>query len=72
MPNDCRKEDKDLDLLSVLTLLSFAMPGVLGRLNGTIYFTPVFCSIVGESASGKGRVASMVHILDRWREYKEN
>ncbi len=71
MPNDCRKEDKDLDLLSILTLLSSAMPGVSGRLNGMIYFTPVFCSIVGESASGKGRVASMVHILDGWREYKE-
>ena len=58
------RTDRDILLISSLTLLSSVSPGVKGSL-GEHDYTPAFYSIItGGSGSGKGRIAALQRILN--------
>lgn len=58
------RTDRDILLISSLTLLSSVSPGVKGSL-GEHDYTPAFYSIItGGSGSGKGRIAALQRMLE--------
>lgn len=63
------RTEKDILLLSALTLLSSAMPGVRGSLKEHEYAPPLYTIITGSSGSGKGCVAGLQKLLDPWQQY---
>lgn len=63
------RTDRDILLISSLTLLSSVSPGVKGSL-GEHDYTPAFYSIItGGSGSGKGRIAALQRMLEPWQQY---
>ena len=63
------RTDRDILLISSLTLLSSVSPGVKGSL-GEHDYTPAFYSIItGGSGSGKGRIAALQRVLEPWQQY---
>lgn len=61
------RTDRDILLISSLTLLSSVSPGVKGSL-GEHDYTPAFYSIItGGSGSGKGRIAALQRMLEPWQ-----
>ena len=61
--------DRDILLISSLTLLSSVTPGVKGSL-GEHDYTPAFYTIItGGSGSGKGRIAALQRMLEPWQQY---
>ncbi len=63
------RTEKDVLLLSTLTLLSSVMPGVRGSLKEHEYASPLYTIITGSSGSGKGCVAGLQKLLDPWQQY---
>ena len=60
--------DRDILLISSLTLLSSVTPGVKGSL-GEHDYTPAFYTIItGGSGSGKGRIAALQRMLEPWQQ----
>lgn len=63
------RTEKDVLLVSALTLLSSVMPGVKGSLKEHTY-SPAFYTIVsGSSGSGKGIMTPLQKLVDPWQEY---
>lgn len=63
------RTEKDILLLSSLTLLSSVMPGVRGSLKEHEYAPPLYTIITGSSGSGKGCIAGLQKLLDPWQQY---
>lgn len=60
--------EKDLDLLASLVLLSSVLPNVSGRFAGVDYHPCLYGVLIGESASGKGRIARLHRAIEPWQE----
>ncbi len=63
------RTERDIFLISSLTLLSSVATGVKGSL-GEHDYTPAFYTIItGDSGSGKGRIASLQRMIEPWQQY---
>ena len=63
------RTERDILLLSSLTLLSSVMPGVKGSLSEHDYSPAFYTIITGNSGSGKGCMAGLQKLLDPWQQY---
>ena len=63
------RDEKDIMLLSALTLLSSIMSDVTGSLGEEKYFSCLFSAVIGPSGSGKGCLASMHKLIAPWQSY---
>ena len=61
--------ERDVMLISSLTLLSSVMPGVKGSLDGHDYSSAFYTIVTGNSGSGKGCMAGLQKLLDPWQQY---
>ena len=57
----------DISLLTVFTLLGSVMPDVYGVMRDSVYYPTLYVSIIGESASGKGSIASLHKIVEKYQ-----
>ncbi len=64
----------DINLLSVLTILGSVMPNVKGNLKRISYYPTLFVGVIGESGSGKGSVAPLQKLVDKYHRkiYRES
>ncbi|MBP3518956.1 MAG: DUF3987 domain-containing protein [Parabacteroides sp.] len=65
---DSRRE-RDVLLISSLTLLSSVAPGVKGSLREHDYSPAFYTIVTGDSGSGKGCIAKLQRILEPWQQY---
>lgn len=63
------RTDRDILLISSLTLLSSVSPGVKGSLGEHDYTPAFYSTITGGSGSGKGRIAALQRMLEPWQQY---
>lgn len=61
--------ERDVMLISSLTLLSSVMPGVEGSLGERNYAPAFYTVVTGNSGSGKGCMAELQKLLDPWQQY---
>ncbi|WP_293668424.1 DUF3987 domain-containing protein [uncultured Parabacteroides sp.] len=63
------RTERDVLLISSVTLLSSVMPGVKGSLDEHDYSPALYTIVTGSSGSGKGCIAGLQKLLDPWQQY---
>ena len=60
---------RDVDVITLLTLLGTVMPSVQGRFAHAVQHTNLFFALIGEPASGKGRINRLHSVLRKYHEH---
>ena len=63
------RTERDVLLISSLTLLSSVATGVKGSLGEHDYTPALYTIVTGNSGSGKGRIAALQRIIEPWQQY---
>lgn len=64
-----KRTERDVLLVSSLTLLGSVMASVRGSMREREYGTTLYTIVTGDSGSGKGCIAGLQRILEPWQQY---